>query len=552
MSHRQLTTENPRGLVHNRPSPRSVTWLTLLVYVGLAVFMTWPVASQLTTRLAGGRADLMTHQWAFWWVKEAFSRGVNPLYTTLIFYPNGVSLLYHNVAWFNILFWIPLQAVLGSFAAYNLIFIATFALNAFATFLLAREWTKTTWPAFVGGLVWGFWPTIQSHYDHPNMIVIFTIPLALLYLKRSLEGGRIRDAALAGVFLGLTGVVRLHLLIMGSVLLGLFILGKLLDRHSRTRQTVRQLILAGAVAGVVLTPTALPVVIGQLTRAHPEDIFVDMGNGQTDLLAYITPLPHHPLATEATRRIFYQFDVNQTYVAFIGYTTLALALYGAVRRRRQAGFWGLTAVIYIAIALGPELLIGSQTYPSVPMPYRLVDGLFEILRNPDRFNVILGFPIAMLVVYGLQSLQESLRRVKWHPALISLAAASLILIEYRQAPFPTTAPVTPAWFSQLAQEPGQFAILDLPMDLRNSNKWYMYYQITHGKALVEGRVSRLPREAFAFMEANPFLDGLRRSNEMDPGLRDVSRQLQLFVHRRGALCGAAQALRHARAARSLA
>jgi len=56
----------------------------------------------------------------------------------------------------------------GSIAAYNLLFIATFALNGFATFLLAREWTKALWPAFVGGLVWGYWPTIQSHYDHPT------------------------------------------------------------------------------------------------------------------------------------------------------------------------------------------------------------------------------------------------------------------------------------------------------------------------------------------------------------------------------------------------
>jgi len=41
--------------------------LVLLVYSGLAVFMTWPIAGQLTTHLAGGRDDVMTHQWTFWW-----------------------------------------------------------------------------------------------------------------------------------------------------------------------------------------------------------------------------------------------------------------------------------------------------------------------------------------------------------------------------------------------------------------------------------------------------------------------------------------------------
>lgn len=521
----QPTTGYFARLSRVKLSPRSETLLVLCLYIGVAVFMTWPVASQLSTRLAGGRADLMTHQWAFWWVKEAFRQGLDPLYTNLIFYPNGVTLLFHNIAWFNILLWIPLQAVVGSIAAYNVLFIATFALNAFATFLLAREWTKELWPAIIGGLVWGFWPTIQSHYDHPNMIVIFTIPLALLYLKRMMENGRKRDAVLGGIFLGLTGVVRLHLLIMSSVLLGLFVISKLFDRTCRTWQMVRRFILMGLTAGIVLAPFALPVVIGQITRAHPEDIFVDVGEGQTDLLAYVTPLPHHPLSTEATNVVFYHFGVNMTYVAFIGYTTLALALYGLVRRWRQARFWGLVALVYIGIALGPELIIGGQTYPDVPMPYRLVNGIFEILRNPDRFNVILGLPMAMLAAWGVQALLPTLRRVRLRPVLVGLVIAILILIEYRRAPFPSVLPVTPVWFSQLAQEPGQFAILDLPMDLRNANKWYMFYQITHGKPLVEGRISRLPREAFAFMNSSPFLEDLRRSNEMDPSLLDTSRQL---------------------------
>ncbi len=526
MSTLSQTADHPISSMGIRLSQRSVTYLMLLVYIGLAVFMTWPVASQLTTHLAGGRADLMTHQWTFWWVKQALTQGVNPFYTTSIFYPDGVTLQFHNIAWFNILLWIPLQAVLGNIAAYNLIFIATFALNAFATFLLAREWTKEFWPAFVGGLVWGFWPTIQSHYDHPNMIMVFSIPLTLLYLKRALEGGRTRDAVIAGVFMGLTGVIRLHLLIMGGVLLALFVLSKLLDRTYRTWRTVKRLVLIGVVAGVILAPFALPIVIGQIARAHPQDIFVDVqSEGQTDLMAYLTPPPHHPLATDVTRAAWYHFGLNQKYFAFIGYTTLALALYGAVRCWRQARFWSLAALVYVAIALGPDLLVNGQAYPDVLMPYRLVEGVFEILRKPDRFNVVLGLPIAMLAAYGVQALLQQ-RRVRLRPAFVGLVAAALILIEYRQTPYPSFVPTTPTWFSQLAQEPGAFAILDLPMDLGGANKWYMFYQSTHGKPLVEGRVSRMPREAFTFMNSSPLLDRLRRSNEMNPALTDVSRQLR--------------------------
>ncbi len=64
------------------------------------------------------------------------------------------------------------------------------------------------------------------------------------------------------------------------------------------------------------------------------------------------------------------------------------------------------------------------------------------------------------------------------------------------------------------------------MKLETTNKWYMFYQITHGKPLVEGRVARLPREAFTFMDSSPFLQGLRQGNRMDPDLIDVSHQLR--------------------------
>jgi hypothetical protein len=57
----------------------------------------------------------------------------------------------------------------------------------------------------------------------------------------------------------------------------------------------------------------------------------------------------------------------------------------------------------------------------------------------------------------------------------------------------------------------------------------MLYQIAHGKALVQGHVSRPPQEAFAFMDSVPFLSQLRQHNVMDPALVDVSGQLQTLA-----------------------
>jgi hypothetical protein len=54
----------------------------------------------------------------------------------------------------------------------------------------------------------------------------------------------------------------------------------------------------------------------------------------------------------------------------------------------------------------------------------------------------------------------------------------------------------------------------------------MFYQLTHGKPLVEGKIARPPREALAFINTVPFLAFTREHLAVDAGLTDVSRELE--------------------------
>lgn len=512
-----------------RKARQRETILVLLVYILLTVIMTWPLAARLGTHLAGGRDDLWMHQWTFWWAKQSIMEGRSPFYTDLLFYPRGVSLISHNFAWLNIAAWLPLQAIVGSVTAYNLILMAVFALNGFAMYLLAREATGSKPAAFIGGLVYGFWPYVLSHHDHPNLVVICWIPLVLLYLRRMLKGGQKRDALLAALFLFLTGLTRWHLLIMGGVVVGLYLLHKCLrEKACRTRRNLGLLMLVGLVAGMPLVPLAAPIAIAQLTWASPEDILIDEQTmGQTDLLAYVLPSRYHPLWGKTVVRLYESFNVNQFYVAFLGYTTIALAFYGTVRSWPQARFWVLVAAVYVALALGPQLRFNGQLYPQVPMPYRLVGDLWfvRILRKPDRFNIFLGLPMAMLASLGTEALLRQ-RLFGQHPALLVGAVGILISGEYCPIPYLTAPSASPAWYNELAREPDHFAVLDLPTHSHTFDKQYMFYQTTHGKPLVVGHVSRPPREALAFINSVPFLKHLRQHNTMDSTLTDISHQLQ--------------------------
>ena len=507
--------------------------LVLVSYGLISAVMTWPLIARLGTLVpAGVGGDVWSHLWTFWWVKKSLAEGINPFYTSLLYFPEGVSLTTHNIAWVNIAIWLPLQAILGGYPAYSLIYVAIFALNGFAMYLLVREWTESLPAAFIGGVIFGFWPFTLSQSGHPNTVLVCWMPLALLHLRRVLVKGRNRDAVLAGVSFALLGLTLWRSLIMGGVITGLFLLYAILtDRSTLTWSTLGRLALVGLVTVGLTAPLAAPVVAAQLGRAHPEDTSLyQPETGQTDLLAYLLPSRHLTLWGDTAIRLFEDYKISTVQVPFLGYTTILLALYGTVRRWRSSRFWVLAAGLYIVLALGAQLRFNGQLYPRVPMPYRLIDDVFfvTILRKASRFNVLVGLPLGMLASFGMEALLRH-RHLGRKPALLAGVVGIVILCEYCTVPYRTAQPVTPAWYSQLSREPGDLAVLDLPMDPRYADKWYMLYQITHGKPLVEGHVSRQPRELFAFLDSTPFLKKLHEDNVMDPALMDATRQLEPLV-----------------------
>ena len=58
-------------------------------------------------------------------------------------------------------------------------------------------------------------------------------------------------------------------------------------------------------------------------------------------------------------------------------------------------------------------------------------------------------------------------------------------------PYPVSPPDTPAWYEQLAADPSNEAVLNLPANYERP--WYLLYQITHGKPLATGYVTATTR-----------------------------------------------------------
>ena len=103
-----------KGLRMTREGPRVTRkrWIDLtifLVYLGIALGITWPLAVNLDSHFPGDSNDSLHHYWNGWWVKRALSAGESPYWTPYLHYPDGLSLVSHDFAWFNIAIWLILE-----------------------------------------------------------------------------------------------------------------------------------------------------------------------------------------------------------------------------------------------------------------------------------------------------------------------------------------------------------------------------------------------------------------------------------------------------------
>jgi hypothetical protein len=307
----------------------------------------------------------------------------------------------------------------------------------------------------------------------------------------------------------------------------------LFERARWGRRTVLALVAVGLGTAVCIGPLAYPLVAGLADQEAASDVLTEQQEwAQTDILAYVVPNRFHPLFGQYLMPIYDRFRKNRGHVAFLGYTVLLLGGYGIVRARRAALYWALAAACLLLLALGPVLRFNGHLYPGVPMPHGLVGWLppIKALRNSDRFNVALSLPLAVLVGYGITHLQQGLKsrlRPRWHGRAVAIstaALAGLVLFEFLSLPFPTVAPLSSPFYQELAQETGDFAILEVPMG-RDYSKAYMFLQTLHGKRLVEGHVSRTPPGAYDTITGTPFLNSLSQEGDLDTSPCDLSRQL---------------------------
>ena len=520
---------NPKSQIPNLQIRGSLA--ALFIYTLAALVMLYPVPFRLNSVLAGFPArDGWQYTWWLWFARRLLleGRGLDDLY--LLNHPVGLQ---HPFQWslmYLSLIAMPLETLFSPAATFNLMVLASFVLSGMAAYHLCQALTHNHWAAIVGGAIFAFAPNRLGHAMAgwlPQMTV-YLYPWCALLLIRTLRRPTLRRSVGLGLLAGVAATVYVMHIVYFLVPLTLVIVGADLIRRRRAffeERRGRYLGLAFAISLAIVLPLLLPLIMGRLRGGLDYLATSGIVGHSTDLLAFFTPSPYHPalaplgIVPSFARRVFANQEALRAALAYPGLVAVLLALWSVLRIRPRLWSWVVLAAGAALLSLGPILVAGGEPVEyaadgyraHVLLPYALVRQLpfFDWGRTPGRLNGTGMLGLGILAAYGLADILSRLaplwpvsdRAISRRTGLLALAAVTLILFEYLPMwPFPAGDATIPPVIQHIADQPGDGALLHLPMSRRRVNHRALYFQTATGRPIVGGEVLRTLPETLPWWE----------------------------------------------------
>ncbi len=512
-----------------------------LFYVGVAILITWPLVTVMSTHLVGlADRDATEVARQVWWVRYALQHGEPILWQPFLGYPDGISGAW---LWANPLRVFPawlFAFVMPLPAAYNLAALALLALNGWATYWLVWKLTgQQRAPALLAGLVLMAYPMVQAKLaaGHVEVLTLWAISFYAYCLFRLRESRNMKWILPAGLFFFLAGLGHTFQLIYLVMPVSVTFVATLLIR--RDWSALRWFGGVMALGTILLLPFVLPLA-GDAPTYVPDPFDSSAVTFSADLLSIVSPSVFHPLF----RHLSYPQHVlgpdaerSSQAAAYIGIVAACLGAVG-VWRFRESRFWlGLGALAWV-FSLGPLLNISGgpvairfgafETY--IPLPWALFQNLplVNINRAPGRFNYAVALAVAVLAGYGMSYLWQ--KSASWRIAGTSprygmlLAIMAVILWEYQFFwPMPVTEGRIPAPVTALAGRDDIRAIMNISWQHAVADKHALYLQTGHERPIIAGHIAR----ETPIDPARPsVLEGT-----LDPALLDLAGVDVVILHR---------------------
>lgn len=459
----------------------------------------------LSTAVIGDQADSYLEAWSLYQASDNLLHRPNNLGYSTILYGEPQSFGYTSAPYGIALAMLPVYLLMGSnfVLSYNLYFVATFVLSAWAMYVLVRYLFKTPFvTAMVAGWMFAFaqYRFVQIAHIEPLSTQFMLLGLYCFHqlLDQPRWGWAIALAFAFAFTLLASGYLGMILIVM---LMTLFLYGLWADRLSR-----RHLLLL-VVSGVLAFFISLPFFsfrLGNPSLSRGWDM---------DVMALFSATLESVFSGSSL--IYSNATAAGTYEGsiFVGFIPLILAYFGwryrglsaddegdnrAFSVRQIVIVYAVLIVVGYMLAFGPALQINRVRV--VPLPYLILMQFpgFSALRALGRFAFIIVTGITILSAYALTVFSRRFAPRQYALLLMGIVlVVSIELIPSNGAEVPdhiahaATIPIEdrPLWARPLrddipinlwlAQQPPETAVLNWPIGFPHEFNYFIYLPFHH-------------------------------------------------------------------------
>lgn len=491
------------------------------LYTLLTLILTYPVAFQLTSHIAGfAGEDNLQWRWFLWWFKHALlTRQSSVADVSLLYAPTGGEQPLYWITSFVPALALPVTLAGGATLSFNLSFLLSFALSGYTAYLLAYYVTHHRPAAFIAGLIFAFFPARFGYATGTflGQITTYFLPLYVLSLFMLAHRPTLRRAIWAALVLALVCLTwPLHVAYGVVIFTPIFFIYQILTwlRRPETRSSLKYFALTFALTFGLIIGFYLPLL--RTVEQGQGDFGADnvAAGFSVDVLAFISPSNHHPiwqpwglLPDYATRVLTDDNDIQER-LAYIGFIPLLLLALALLKCGRHLRFWWTTALVAMILSLGPllkfkggggPLQINIEGYVGyIVLPYALFSSLPIISWSGvlGRLNTATMLCVGVMAAYGVSWVGGSRKREQL--ALVIFLSGLIVLEFLTLFPFRTEPDVVPAFYETLRQEAliTPQKIIDFPLvGAPAYTNYAMHYQTVHQQPIAGGHFMRKPAGA---------------------------------------------------------
>jgi hypothetical protein len=462
-------------------------------YLLLTLLALWPIVGRFDDAIPSTMAfDPPLQAFLVGWDWHALTTAPGALFHLPIFHPEPLALTYMDSMLGETLLGAPVLASGASIAAaYNLVFILSFVLSAWATYRLARLFDVPRAPAFLAGLLFAFSPYRLANLDLLNQLQTELLPIGLFFAIRYIRRRRMRDAigslaALAAqAYLGWYYAFYLAIALVATI-----VYARLVRVGAVARAHAKPLALSALGLGLAVLPVALPYVTAHASMPEFRRTLGETALYSADVLDYFRTNASIPesLALPSGPQSYWP-----------GIVAVALAVMGVIeivrRRDRFTALLPVLAVMAWILSLGPIPHVAGHAF-WVPLPYAalyFVPG-FSSMRAPARLAVLVCLCASVLAGIGGGRLYDRLGRGRRAGTVFAaLTALAVALAWYRPIPLLALprSQTMPEIYARVAAAPDSFPLLEIPVppdapSETRKDALRQYMLLLHGKPRLDG------------------------------------------------------------------